>query len=111
MLGFLFLSVLLLPVGVILSYLLLPAYIAYRPKDFTVGRNTMYNLALWAVGLLPILSVMTSFAMTQLFPQTAGSGEPGLNFGYDMVPIAIGAILLFGSHVMIWLLRFAGQRV
>jgi hypothetical protein len=96
--------------GPMLGYLLLPAYPIYRPGNLTARANTFFTVGLWIVGLLPIVSILVAVAMS-LVPRWQGpGGEPGLNFGYDTIPIGIGIVAVDLTHVMIWFLLFVGRR-
>jgi hypothetical protein len=104
-LGTLSFMVLLVPVG----YFLFPVYAIYRPKNFQPSLDRLYVGAIWAAGLIPILSLL-AFAVTQHIPslQSRG-GEPGLNFGYDVVALAVGLLLTDASHVTVWVLLVASS--
>jgi hypothetical protein len=96
--------------GPMLGYLLLPAYMIHRPGNLTASVNSFFTVCLWLVGLLPIFFILMAAAMSLVPQWQSPGGEPGLNFGYDYIPIGIGIVAVDLTHGMIWFLLFAGRR-
>jgi hypothetical protein len=95
---------LLIPLGLVISYILIPVYYHFRYRNGDRQRDYLFVWCLWAIALIPFISYELALYLEHQFPLYNGGGEPGLNFGLDDIPPALCLMLVCVAHSVIWVL-------